>query len=197
MNPEEGIVVVTVEGFSALVVPTKVFARFEFPKNPAGFFAYFWAPTTTIRWGAWSRFVVKLKLLPEIPFNVFHTHIHCLPRYTNTFQESVFDPNSKNIETRKVIEFSVGSRVFDFSLYSRKWVADNKPNHGPAEADYELCDVADSTSDRDQLRPLAVTLCDGVTTKYHKGTPLLPTENGLLIMKVRIPVVAKCTRVLT
>ena len=199
VNPEEGIVVVTVQGYSeglsALVVPTKVFARFKLPKRPTGFVANLMVPTTTVRWGEWGRFVVKLKLLPVTPFNVFHTHIHCLEHHTKTFRVS--DPNSGGTK-RRVIEFSVGSRVFDFSLYSRKWVADNRPNHVPAETDYKSCDVADSTYDRDQLRPLAVTLCDGVTTRYHKDNPPIPTENGLLIIKVRIPVhVAKYIRILT
>ena len=191
VNPEEGIVVVTVQGYSggfnALVIPTKVFARFEKRTGLVANSPERVAPTNVVKWETWGRFVIKFMHFSKTYSNVFYTHIHELQPLTTTIDCRVEpDPNSKGtMAIAGPTESYVQSRVFDFSLYCRKWVADNKLKPGP-EATY-LCNVADSASLRDHLQPLVLTLCN-VRTERHEGDKLLPTENGLLI-KVRIPVV--------
>ena len=78
VNPEKGIVVVTVEGypgFDVLVVPTKVFTRFK--------------GRGRVKWEEWSKFATKFQLPPVSSFYVFHTYILCLDM--NHEDISVFD----------------------------------------------------------------------------------------------------------
>lgn len=175
-NPEEGIVVVMVEGCSAfdmLVIPTKVFSGFKTLERPdleKGI-----SPTSTVRqWEEWGGFVTKLKPPPGAPFNhyVFHTHVLFLPKRGG----SRYGTESTDIFPH----------VADFSLYSRRLMED-KPTSEPAGA-----------ADGDGQQPLTVTLHGrSLETNIDEQTQLFTTEYGVLVIRVRVSVVAKFIGVLT
>ena len=176
VNPEEGIVVVAVEGcpgFNTLVIPTSVFIRSKAPRS------HLFGTSDTVGGGKWGEFVLKFQIPQRSPFHVFHTHILCL--------ELVDFRKDDRRYTR------VRSSVFDFSLYCRKAVGKDPstlasncvPKDGIVEP-YQ-------PSSYNLPQPLAANLhggfdFPGTLINNHN---LFPTENGVLVIQVRIPVVAK------
>ena len=176
VNPEEGIVVVAVEGcpgFNTLVIPTNVFARSYKAPRPRLFGTSSTAVSINIQ--EWGEFVLKFQIPQGSSFHVFHTHILCL---------ELEDIDSQYTRVR--------SSVFDFSLYCRKAVGKDPstlagryvPKGGiiePYQSSFYL------------PRPLAANLHGGfdLPTLIEDHKPL-PTENGVLIIKVRTPMTAKC-----
>lgn len=158
VDPEKGIVVVTVEGHSQsymLVISTKDFIT--------GSSAVEWKKSATI-----------FPILSEHPPHVFHTYIlHLKP--------DLREDNDGKQYTH------VGSTVFDFSLYCRRAV--DSPT---LTSDYLPKGVMPYHSSFDLPRPLAAVNRGGFNSNtvidYRN---LFPTENGVLVVKVRIPVVAK------
>ena len=124
-----------------------------------------------VRWEEWNKFAIKFQMPPGSSLEVFHTHILCLKQ--------------RNEGERA----HVGTEVFDFSPYCREEVTKGT---SPVTSYYWPSGVEPCVLPFDTSRPLAVTLRGG----FDSPTPLddqevTPTENGILVVKVRITVVEK------
>ena len=118
-----------------------------------------------VKWEEWSKFATKFRLpLSAHWIHAFHTHILCFNIY---YQDT---------------------SIFDFSLYCREVVRSKEPS---MQANYVLKGntVLACQPSSDLPRPLAVTFRGRFKPPaFAKG---YPTENGVLFIEVRIPVVAK------
>ena len=170
-NPESGIVVVTVvEAFcsDALVIPTDFFVGFK----PDGGFALSeggFLSSKNVPWPGWENFAIRVQIDTSL-IHVFHTQVFLLggeEQGTQTF------------------------KVYDFSPYTRM-----KRQKGEIGG-YDRCgSEVTSPIPRSKLaKPLATT-CHG-SFNYNPNTSISPTEDGVLLLTVGVPVVTKRTRLLT
>ena len=183
VDPEAGVVILGIVDSTKnyrFVIPVKTFLSHK----KRGF----WGRTRDgnskgeIQWKMWSHFTTEMKpLLPlQSSFFSFHTHTLSISPYRVDEQHT-----------------SIYLLVDDFSLYSRR-------NPKDPEDIYELQTLnkhyrTQTSSDR-PLPPvvsnLLVIKLDTSEIPYdHHG--IYPTENGVLVVKVRISVVPRRIRVLT
>ena len=172
VDPEGGIVALRVSNDTSadsyvLVIPTEVFVGWKLSRK-RGLLGKLWDKIPnggTILWSNWKHFVTKIN---THSFSSFHTHVLC------TRAEKV------NRDLTRVSLF-----VYDFSLYSRREEQNKKEQEWPTEVEaYGTRSLPPVVVHRQELN------LDTSVIPYddHK---LLPTENGVLVIKVRIPVVAR------
>ena len=175
VDPEAGIVVLGISGCTyELVIPTKVFVGFKTPRK-RGLLGEIWeriVHSDAIEWENWSHFVTKMEIGPFFPF---HSHTLCILPY--------------EVDNKRTL---ISLLVYDFSLYSRR--RQQTLQRGVMRA------LRGTPSVRRPLVP-AVARSGGFfldTSEIpHNDHGFYPTENGVLVIKVSIPVVAKRIRVLT
>ena len=176
VNPEAGIVVLKVGKPKtapprALVIPTRVFVA----SKEGGFLGKEIPdprqgnkPKINIEWKKWRRFVENLGEID--PFFSFHNHVLLI-------RKGEVDGE----HTR------VSLSVYDFSLYSRRERDKATP--------LQKRPLALRTKKDDYVLHKGELLLDTSLFSYDH-LKLLPTENGILVIKVTILMAAKRTRVL-
>ena len=188
VDHEAGIVVLEVQGkpFNALVIPTSIFVDSK-TLWKIGSLGRLWSKihsTGAVKWEDWGCFVTKLFTRQDNYFT-FHAHVLYL------VPDHWWDAGKHRT--------SVTSYVDDFSRYSRRAVQDHENRSCDraqgADCKWDRCQIECDDGLRPQ--PLAVTRYG----RFDLDTPydarkLYPTENGLLVIEVRIPVIAKRIRVL-
>ena len=173
VNPEAGIVVLKIKTPRAnnpylLVIPTGVFVASE----DGGFLGEEipfpgppggHGPKVNIKWKRWGHFVMPIGEMDH--FFSFHNHILFI-------QKGKIDGENTNVLLS----------IYDFSLYTRR-----ERDIGGGSSKGRAAGFKTSRWAFDKK----AFLLDTSVFSYDRFQ-LLPTENGILVIKVRIPVAAKC-----